>query len=431
MKRREFTRNTLLGLGGALLPDSASFLNAAADVVHGRDRLYPMAYDQLGAGAASPPPADWKVDLISEKEIIRGWWYPGALFFPDGTIICSMSAGDGKSRLTMYSLDQGSTWKQKDVIESKSGEYRDTLGNGCYKQLSDGSLIGVMFHSVVQELVATLHQSYQPFIAHVRRAKSPKDLIDGNYVDDFAKVTIPDLAPGFGDDGKSYTGSVDHSIVELANGDLLMMMYGSFPEDNIPIPYFHHGTTQYRTWVCISKDRGNSWSFLATVASPEASPLPKLAEGYCEPDLLSVGDKDLLAVMRSGGHPGPQGSMDYYTPLYANFSHDNGRTWTEPSPIYKYGVWPRLLKMKNGTIVCESGRPGIFLLFSRDNGKTWSDPFVISSMNGRWGHCPSGYNSIAEVEPGVLAIIYDTFESDSAGNSSHVVKMARYNIRVR
>jgi len=414
-----------------MLPDSASLLRASPQAAPGQGQLLARLINQRGAGEASPAPPDWQVNLISENEIIRGWWYPNALFFADGTIICGMSSSDGKSRLTIYSLDQGSSWKQKEVVERKSGEYLDTLGSGAYKQLSDGSIIGLMFHSVVQEIVGSLHQTYQPFIAQVRRAKSAQDLLDGNYVDDFAKVSIPELAPGFGDDGKSYTGSIDHGIVELANGDLLMTMYGSFRGDNAPIPYFHHGTMQYRTWVCVSKDQGNSWSYLATVASPDASPLPKLAEGYCEPDLISLGEHDLLAVMRSGGHTGPEGNTDYYTPLYANFSHDGGRTWTEPSPIYKYGVWPRLVKMKDGTIVCESGRPGIFLLFSGDHGKTWSAPFVISSMNARWGYCPSGYNSIAEAEPGVLALIYDTFESDSSGCSTHVVKMARYKIQAR
>jgi len=428
LKRREFARKTLLSLGGAMLPSSTSLLGAASPAESPKDRLHASLVNPNGAEAVSAGPSNWQVDLISEKEIIRGWWYPNALFFADGTIICSMSSSDGKSRLTIYSLNQGSSWKQKEVVERKSGEYLDTLGSGAYKQLSDGSIIGLMFHSVVQEIVASLHQTYQPFTAHVRRAQSAKDLLDGNYVDDFAKVSIPDLAPGFGDDGKSYTGSIDHGIVELANGDLLMTMYGSFRGDNIPIPYFHHGTMQYRTWVCISKDRGKSWSYLATVASPVASPLPKLAEGYCEPDLISVGGNNLLAVMRSGGHTGPEGSTDYYTPLYANFSHDGGRTWTEPGPIYKYGVWPRLLKMQDGTIVCESGRPGISLLFSSDQGKSWSAPFVISSMNARWGYCPSGYNSIAEIELGVLALIYDTFESDSSGASSHVVKMARYKV---
>jgi len=414
-----------------MLQDPAALLGAAPHISPRHNRLEPALAGQQPGGEASPNPSDWKVKLIGEKELLRGWWYPNALFFSDGIIICSVSSSDGKSRLTTYSVDQGNSWKRQEVVDRKSEEYLDALGNGAYKQLFDGSVIGLMFHSVVQEIAASLHQTYQPFIAHVRRAKSATDLLSGNYVDDFARVSIPDLAPGFGDDGKSYTGSIDHSIVELANGDLLMTMYGSFRGDNIPIPYFHHGTMQYRTWLCISKDRGNSWSYLATVASPEASPLPKLAEGYCEPDLISVGEGDLLVVMRSGGHTGPEGNTDYYTPLYANFSHDGGRTWTEPRAIYKYGVWPRLLKLKDGTLVCESGRPGVFLLFSGDNGKTWSAPFVISSMNARWGYCPSGYNSIAEIEPGVLALIYDTYESDSSGSSSHVVKMARYEIHAR
>ena len=427
MKRREFAKRTLFGVGGSLLTSSASLITAASSAGNPR-RLHAEAVAENGVAAAGPQPTEWKVEPLGEKEIIRGWWYPNALFFPDGTIICSMASGDGKARLTISSLDHGDTWRQKTVIERKSGEYLDTLGNGAFKQLADGSIIGVMFHSVVQEIVASLHQTYQPFIAHVRRAKSPKALLDGDYVDDFAKVSIPDLAAGFGDDGKSYTGSVDHGIAELSNGDLLMTMYGSFHEDNVPIPYFHHGTMQYRTWVCISKDRGRSWSYLATVASPEASPLPALAEGYCEPDLMALSDNDLLIVMRSGGHPTPQGTMDWYTPLYANFSHDGGATWTEPKAFHKYGVWPRLLKMRDGTIVCESGRPGVFLLFSADNGKTWYAPFIVSSLDGRWGHCPSGYNSITEVEPGVLSLIYDDFQPDAPDQSGHIIKMARFRV---
>ena len=430
MKRREFAKKALLGLGGAAIGDSVS-ASVGAQLASGRRSRHTDAAPENGPAAASPGPADRNVELIDAKEIVRGWWYPNALFFRDGTIICSMSAGDGKSRLTTYSFDHGATWKQKEVVQRESGEHLDTLSNGCYTQLADGSIIGLMFHSVVQPIVASLHQSYQPFIAHVRRAKSAQDLVNGTYVDDFAKVSIPDLAPGFGDDGKSYTGSIDHAIVELANGDLLMTMYGSFHEDNIPIPYFHHGTMQYRTWVCISKDRGSSWSYLATVASPEASPLPPVAEGYCEPDMIALGGNDLLVVMRSGGHPTHQGTTDWYTPLYANFSHDGGATWTRPTAIYKFGVWPRLLRMQDGTIVCESGRPGVFLLFSDDNGKTWSEPFVISSLHGRWGHCPSGYDSIAEVEPGVLTIIYDDYVGDYPDQSEHVVKMARYKIHSR
>ena len=429
MKRREFARQALLGLGGTVLSTPA-LAESSPPALHGPMEVRAAAAEEI-AVEASPSPAGWKVDLISEKEIIRGWWYPNALFFHDGIILCTLASGDGKSRLTVYSEDRGGTWKQKQAIDRKDGEYLDTLGDGAYLQLADGSMIGVMFHSVVQSIVAALHQSYQPFIAHVRRAQSPRDLLDGKYVDDFAKVTIPDLAAGFGDDGKLYTGSVDHGLVELANGDLLLTMYGSFHQDNIPIPYFHHGAVQFRTWVCISKDRGKTWSYLATVASPEASPLPAVAEGYCEPGLLRLDGDNLLMVMRSGGHPTHEGGAEWFTPLYANFSPDGGATWTPPAAIYKYGVWPRLLKMQDGTIVCESGRPGVFLLFSRDGGKSWSHPFVISSLNGRWGHCPSGYSSITEIEPGVLGIIYDDYLADAPAESAHVIKMALYRIHAR
>lgn len=409
-----------MGLGGAALmqphsPDGATtlFTNASS------------AGEGMGASLA---PSNWKVNLLEEREVIRGWWYPNALFFPDGTILCSMSSADGKNRLTIYSWDGGRSWKKKEVIGTNSAEYLDTFGNGCYKQLDDGSIIGLMFHSAVEEIEAKLPQDYKPFIAQVRRAKSPQAWLEGNFVDDFAKVAIPDLTLNYGDNGKLYSASIDHGIVETADSNLMMTMYGRFQEDNIPVPYYKWGFKQFRTWVCISQDRGHSWSYLSTVASPETWRLPKLAEGYCEPDLLLMGKKDLLVVMRTGGHPNPQGTTEWFTPLYTNVSHDGGVTWTQPKPIYKYGVWPRLLRMKDGTIVCESGRPGVFLLFSGDLGQTWSAPYIVTSLHGKYRESPSGYNSIAEIEPGVLSIIYDTIENGSSGTPSHVIKMAKYKI---
>lgn len=392
---------------------------------------YPLgseAFDDREDGGTLPAPSKWKLSLVEERQVIRGWWYPNALFFADGTIVCSVISLNGKNRLTIYSLDGGRSWHQKEVINRESEEYLDTLGNGCFKQLADGSIIGLMFHSAVQNIEVKLRQAYKPFIAQVRRAQNPRAWVEGHFVDDFVKVAIPDLALNYGDNGKVYTASIDHGIVEMPNGDLMMTMYGRFYEDNIPVPYYKFGFRKFRTWICISGDRGHSWNYLSTVASPETWRLPEFAEGYCEADLLLTGKNDLLAVMRTGGHPNPQGTTEWYTPLYANMSYDGGVTWTQPNPIYKYGVWPRLLKMKNGTIVCESGRPGVFLLFSDDRGLTWSDPHIISPLHGKYRKSSSGYNSIAETAPGILTILYDTIESDVSGSLYHVVKIGSYKI---
>lgn len=429
MNRRGFARKALLGVGSAALfrPSTASGmvpLFTERSGARGSDALS----DAEERRTPSDPP-NWKVHLLEEKEVLRGWWYPNALFFPDGTILCSVVSVDGKERMTFYSLDGGHSWSKEEAINRSSGEYLDTFGSGCFKQLRDGSIIGLMFHSAVQEIEVKLRQDYKPFIAQVRRASSPRAWLEGRYIDDFARVVIPGLTVHHSDNGKVGLAAIDHGIVETTDGDLLMTMYGTFKEDDLPVPYYKFGFKKTRAWVCISKDRGYSWSYLSTVASPETYRLPEFAEGYCEPDLLLTGKSDLLAVMRTGGHPSPRGTDEWFTPLYANVSHDGGITWGRPWPIFKHGVWPRLLKMKDGTIVCESGRPGVFLLFSSDGGRSWSAPYIITSLHGRFRESPSGYNSIAEVEPGVLSILYDTVDKGRSGAISHVVRMARYKIR--
>jgi hypothetical protein len=204
----------------------------------------------------------------------------------------------------------------------------------------------------------------------MRKANTLRDLLDGNYVDDFARVSVPDLSAGNGDSDDYFLGFTGHGLIELPNRDLLMTMYGEFKGDKMPIPYYKQPSHQNRAWVCISRGRGKSWNYLSTIASVDAHPLPRLAEGYCEADLLRIEGQRLLSVMRTGGNPTPTGGTDRFTPLYAALSNDGGLTWQSPTPIYKYGVWPGLLKMKDGTIVCEGGRPGVFLLFSTDNART-------------------------------------------------------------
>jgi hypothetical protein len=107
---------------------------------------------------------------------------------------------------------------------------------------------------------------------------------------------------------------------------------------------------------------------------------------------------------------------------------DNGTTWSRPREVYKYGVWPKLVKISDGTIVCSSGRPGVFFLVSTDHGKTWSPPHFITEHYGEWRKCPSGLTSLGEIEPGKLAIIYDDVIVHDDGRVSHPTKMRVYQI---
>ena len=224
-----------------------------------------------------------------------------------------------------------------------------------------------------------------------------------------ARLNIPQGTGGTGDDGKYYEGpTVDHAIVPLRDGSLLMAMYGYFKTDTVVSPAFPPKWKfyKYRTWVMRSTDRGRNWDYRATVAYDPAVG----SESFCEPDLLRLPDGDILCFMRTGGCAWPK----YITPLYMNVSKDDGKIWSKPAPILDRGVWPSACRMQSGALAVASGRPDDWLALSRDEGKTWS------SLCFSRGGCTTSYNGIAEVAPGKLLVVYDRdrLNADGDGNAT-------------
>ena len=187
----------------------------------------------------------------------------------------------------------------------------------------------------------------------------------------------------------------NHSIVIAGDGSLLASVQGRFPFDN---------TT--RTFIVRSTDQGRTWNFLSNVAIDKESKFIK-GNGYCEPDLLILPTGRILCFMRtSGSIPG--------TPIYLSSSDDDGQTWTEPTPITKFGVYPGSCLMQNGVIALCYGRPGDWMTFSLDNGMTWIGNVEIkhnkpeNTQIEKETEAPDAghYNSIQEVEPGKLLLVY-------------------------
>jgi len=98
--------------------------------------------------------------------------------------------------------------------------------------------------------------------------------------------------------------------------------------------------------------------------------------------------------------------------MYIVYSKDMGKTWSQPKKITDYGVFPQLLKLKNGVIVLSYGRPGIYLRFSTDNGKTWGPPITLHGVKPE-GLTLSKYRKIRYQDTcgytGLLAIGSDKF----------------------
>ena len=135
---------------------------------------------------------------------------------------------------------------------------------------------------------------------------------------------------------------MDHAIVPLRDGSLLMSMFGYFKTDTAPsqwaLPKWK--LYRFRTWVMRSTDRGRNWDYRATVAyDPTVG-----SEGFCEPGLLLLPDGDILCFMAHRRPP----VAEYATPLYMNISKDDGKTWSKPAPILDRGVWPSACRMRRG-----------------------------------------------------------------------------------
>ncbi len=214
---------------------------------------------------------------------------------------------------------------------------------------------------------------------------------------------IPEATGGTGDDGSHFPGPVaDHAIVQLRDGSLLASLYGQFKTDRVLVPTMpgKWKCFKYRTFVVRSTDRGRTWNYLATVAyDPDVG-----LESFCEPDLLTLPEGDILCFMRTGGSGGR------FTPLHLSRSKDDGRTWSHPEPVADRGVWPNACRMKNGVLVCTYGRPGNWLMFSLDDGRTWKSPFCFYDRG------TTSYNSVEEVEPDTLLVVYDGQFLDGNGD---------------
>lgn len=293
----------------------------------------------------------------------------------------------------LYSEDLGNSWIRTE------GENNPSLN---YKQLKDGSYISLAFNNLVVGHI-NIKQDKIPCIIKIVKAECMDDILSGNINVDFALIDIPDLSVGYGDSGGYHCSVVDHGLIQLEDGSLIATMYGQFKSDIVKVDYFdEYDFYQYRSWCIKSNDNGKTWEFLSTIADVQTHPIHTEAEGYCEPDLLHLGDGHILAVIRTMGH-------EVYSPMYACHSYDSGKTWDKPIEIHKDGVFPRVIQTENGCIVCTSGKVGIFLLASED-GYKWQDAFYISDNDGKWDKGPSGYHCLLEVAPNEILVVFDNTE---------------------
>jgi hypothetical protein len=262
-----------------------------------------------------------------------------------------------------------------------------------------------------------------------------------------------------------------------AEGHLILVTSGwSHPGDgNAPgLENFGH---VLRTWVCISRDGGQTWSI-------DKQSFPKAPDGR---ELIPFGDimpgedgQLRVAAYRGGRGPadsdvpppaqedeaivqlaaygqnwivrGDGKSWDPPTPMgarplsekfnetallhlgegrwlaaarfdsgstFIHHSFDDGKTWSQKTRIK--GLPAHLLRLEDGTIVLSYGKrggnqPGVEVMFSDDDGRTWSDAYRVHDV--AQGHGDLGYPSSVQRDDGLVVTAY--YEGNSTNGDYHM-----------
>ena len=312
-------------------------------------------------GMTMPNVPGLRVEMGETQTILRNRQYASMFKFADRDIVV------GGRR----SSDGGKTWR--DATSFHVGAY----------QFPDGEIVQLDFKT------SRIGRSGVFTVPLLRSTDNGRTAQRGT-----ATLNIPEGTGGTGDDGKACAGPLcDHAIVGLRDGSILAAMYGYFKTDTVLCEAFpkEWKLYKYRTFVMRSCDRGKTWDYLATVAYDPSVGI----ESFCEADLLALPNGEILCFMRTGGSRGK------HTPLHLSRSNDDGKTWSKPVPIADRGVWPNACRMQSGVLACTYGRPGNWLAFSLDEGRTWMGHFCFCTG------LTSSYNSVEEVEPDKLLVVYD------------------------
>jgi sialidase-1 len=252
------------------------------------------------------------------------------------------------------SNDGGKTWSRPKVLLDTPWD--DRAPNFC--ELKDGTILCSLF-------------TYP--------GPTAKDLAR-----DPAKTTLTGIIRSF-DGGRTwekepkrlpvpFTGdATDGPIIALKDGSALICVYGRTV-----------GAPHEMLAFCRSTDRGDTWELLSTLSTDHE---------MSETAVAQLPDGRLVIVAR------PEGDVAW--------SSDGGRTWTRPRPLGVRLFEPRLLPLRDGTLLClhgSYGAGGLRAMLSTDGGRTWLCP------NARWGFPvdPSvyGYGQAVELNDGSVWVVY-------------------------
>ena len=189
--------------------------------------------------------------------------------------------------------------------------------------------------------------------------------------------------------------ATDGPIIKLQDGSALICVYGRTPKAKHDMVAF-----------CRSADSGSTWELLSTLSTDHE---------MSETAVAQLPDGRLVLISR------PEGDIAW--------SRDGGRSWTKPVPFGIRLFEPRLMALRDGTLLClhgSYGAGGFRAMFSRDGGETWICP------HEKWGFPvdPSvyGYGKAVELPDGSVWAAYIHTGGHTTGDAK---TEALWSIRLR
>ncbi len=150
--------------------------------------------------------------------------------------------------------------------------------------------------------------------------------------------------------------------------------------------YTVDGSQRKYAAVCISKDKGKTWS------SPRPIGL-NAGKTIDETDVYERKDGTIVAYSREV--------------MTSSESKDGGWTWSEPVDLPFKGHCPCLLMTKQGILLMAHRVPQTSLHYSLDEGRTWSENVTIDGFLG-------AYPSMVQLKDGrVLCVYYEEGEGSA------------------
>ncbi|MEU7003242.1 exo-alpha-sialidase [Nonomuraea sp. NPDC046570] len=277
---------------------------------------------------ANSPCVKWNPDLDNdpnktvreENEVVPCAWFPSIVTLPNGDLYLayswSISHSHSGAIAARRSTDGGLTWSAQQIIASDPDPLTVDLKEPSLTVLRDGTLVMAYY-------------DYRPARGNRRQVYVTRSTDNGATWS--PRIVPPTLMY---DSGKA-TVSVNGEIVELANGDLLLPIYGWRHYDGSL-----GGTAAH---VLRSRDGGLTWDRADERVVMWEGPVyvRDVTVLYNEPALADLGGGHLMMVARTTNN----GDV-----MRVSHSYDNGDTWTAPvdEPTLK-GHAPHFLKLRGGT----------------------------------------------------------------------------------